>query len=288
MDSIPGSGGPPGGGNSNPLQHCCLENSMSRGAWRATINGIAKSRTWLSDSAGTHATWGFLCIVCPNGPSLPDSSQWSLKLCLTTSASEPPASQTPEVHCSVSPLALTIIFPFSPFCSSFRYLCSPTTLYLCNRDSEARCPAPGQTLNEHRQDQNPGLLTCSPGFFVIVTKNSHDFVCLIPSRVSRCVIAEPYDVEKTEARPACLVWWSCPSWLPTFLEMMTLTSPVLLNFESSLFPWNSGSQSFAMESFPKEAAPPTVPAQIPGAVAGNTIHLMLKLMDALTFSTVFF
>ena len=37
--SIPGWGRSPGGGNSNPLQHSCLENSMSRGAWWATITG---------------------------------------------------------------------------------------------------------------------------------------------------------------------------------------------------------------------------------------------------------
>ena len=36
-------------GNDNPLQYSCLENSMDRGAWWATIHGIAKSWTWLSD-----------------------------------------------------------------------------------------------------------------------------------------------------------------------------------------------------------------------------------------------
>ena len=39
----------PGEGNSNPLQYSCLENSMDRGAWWATIHGVAKSRTRLSD-----------------------------------------------------------------------------------------------------------------------------------------------------------------------------------------------------------------------------------------------
>ena len=42
---IPGSGRSPGGGNSNPLQYSCLENSMDRGAWRATVLGVAKSQT---------------------------------------------------------------------------------------------------------------------------------------------------------------------------------------------------------------------------------------------------
>ena len=47
--SIPGSERPPGGGNGNPLQYSCLETSMDRGAWRATVHGVAKSRTQLSD-----------------------------------------------------------------------------------------------------------------------------------------------------------------------------------------------------------------------------------------------
>ena len=38
----------PGGGHGNPLQYSCLENSMDRGAWRATVRGIAKSQTWLT------------------------------------------------------------------------------------------------------------------------------------------------------------------------------------------------------------------------------------------------
>ena len=36
-------------GNGNPLQHSCLENSMDRGAWRATVDGVPKSWTQLSD-----------------------------------------------------------------------------------------------------------------------------------------------------------------------------------------------------------------------------------------------
>ena len=35
-------------GNGNPLQYPCLENPMDRGAWQATVHGVAKSRTWLS------------------------------------------------------------------------------------------------------------------------------------------------------------------------------------------------------------------------------------------------
>ena len=42
MGSIPGSGGSPGG-HGNPHQHSCLENPMDRGAWQATVRGVAKS-----------------------------------------------------------------------------------------------------------------------------------------------------------------------------------------------------------------------------------------------------
>ena len=42
---IPGSGRSVAGGNGNPLQYSCLENSVDRGAWWATVHGIAKSRT---------------------------------------------------------------------------------------------------------------------------------------------------------------------------------------------------------------------------------------------------
>ena len=46
---IPGLGRSPGEGNGNPLQYSCLENPMERGAWRATVHGVAKSWTRLSD-----------------------------------------------------------------------------------------------------------------------------------------------------------------------------------------------------------------------------------------------
>ena len=45
---ISGSGRSPGVGNGNPLQDPCLENSMDRGAWWATVHGVTKSRIQLS------------------------------------------------------------------------------------------------------------------------------------------------------------------------------------------------------------------------------------------------
>ena len=40
--SVFGLGRSPGGGNGNPLQYSCLENPMDRGAWRATVCGVAR------------------------------------------------------------------------------------------------------------------------------------------------------------------------------------------------------------------------------------------------------
>jgi len=60
--SIPGLGRSPGGGNGNPLQYSCLDNPMNRGAWQATVHGVAKSQIWLSTHAqcflcGSHENW---------------------------------------------------------------------------------------------------------------------------------------------------------------------------------------------------------------------------------------
>ena len=49
LGSIPGLGRSPGEGNGNPLQYPCLENPTDRGAWQATVHGITKSLTQLSD-----------------------------------------------------------------------------------------------------------------------------------------------------------------------------------------------------------------------------------------------
>jgi len=46
--SIPGLGRSPGIGNGNPFQDSCLKNPRDGGAWRATVHGVAQSRTGLS------------------------------------------------------------------------------------------------------------------------------------------------------------------------------------------------------------------------------------------------
>ena len=58
-------GSSPGGGNGNPLQYSCLENPTDRGAWWATVHGVAKSQTRLSfkhsilepSQLHAHPTW---------------------------------------------------------------------------------------------------------------------------------------------------------------------------------------------------------------------------------------
>ena len=57
VGSIPELGRSPGEGHGNPLQYSCLENPMDKGAWWATVHGVTKSQTRLSDLA---------CMIRPN------------------------------------------------------------------------------------------------------------------------------------------------------------------------------------------------------------------------------
>ena len=59
--SVPGSGRSPGGGHANPLQYSCLKSSMDR-IYKATVHGVTKSYTLLSDSAHI-ALCGRLTII---------------------------------------------------------------------------------------------------------------------------------------------------------------------------------------------------------------------------------
>ena len=65
MGFTPGSGWSSAGGNGNPLQYSCLENSMDGGAWRATVHGVAKSWTRLEQLSAAQIvlqwTWGCTC-----------------------------------------------------------------------------------------------------------------------------------------------------------------------------------------------------------------------------------
>ena len=58
LGSIPGWERSPGEGNGNPLQYSGLENPMNGEAWQATVYGVAKSRTRLSDFTFTFHSYG--------------------------------------------------------------------------------------------------------------------------------------------------------------------------------------------------------------------------------------
>ena len=124
MDLIPGSGRSPGGGHGNPLQYSCLENPMDRGAWQATVHGVAKSQTrlkWLCTHVGWGEEWG-----CSLAHGMPNSV---LKWCRGLSGSLPQTSSlcwlrsvldSCQAHIFLvsPPERKALIFPFSsPFYS---------------------------------------------------------------------------------------------------------------------------------------------------------------------------
>ena len=60
---IPQSGISPGEGNGYQLQYYCLENSMNREVWWATVHGVAKSQTWLSDNTFTFYIYLYIYMI---------------------------------------------------------------------------------------------------------------------------------------------------------------------------------------------------------------------------------
>ena len=124
--SIPGLGRSPGGGNGNPFQYSCLENLMDRGAWWATVDRVAKSRTWMrrfsthKDSSTQKPDW---TICSSHSPSF-----WPIL------SSPPGVPFGTQIHWKVFLVHLIarspLIFPFSfSSCRSSLSLLNPTTLY---------------------------------------------------------------------------------------------------------------------------------------------------------------
>ena len=83
--SIPGSGRHPGGGSGNPLQYSWLENPMDRGAWRATVHGVTKSRLRPSNEAHMRAIFHCICVLRFLYPFI---CRWTCRLspCLVSNA----------------------------------------------------------------------------------------------------------------------------------------------------------------------------------------------------------
>ena len=70
---IPGSGRCPWEGNGNPLQYSCLENSMDRGAWRATVHGVSE---WDNLATNSHFSYNFVCSYPPSETDILDFIRW--------------------------------------------------------------------------------------------------------------------------------------------------------------------------------------------------------------------
>ena len=74
----------PGGRHGNPLQYSCLENPLDGGAWWATVHGVAKNRTRLSDFVSSTyfcvdtSEYVVLCLVTLSGLTLCDPMDCSL------------------------------------------------------------------------------------------------------------------------------------------------------------------------------------------------------------------
>ena len=61
MGSVPQSGRSPGVGNGNSFQYSCLENSIDRGAWQATVHGLVESDTIEHPRTCTHTQSYSIC-----------------------------------------------------------------------------------------------------------------------------------------------------------------------------------------------------------------------------------
>ena len=70
VGSIPGSGRSPGEGNGNPLQYSCLRNPMDRGAWQATVHGVAKESDMTQQLNNNNNTADSLCCTAKTNKTL--------------------------------------------------------------------------------------------------------------------------------------------------------------------------------------------------------------------------
>ena len=119
---IPGSGRSPGGGNGHPLQYSCLGNPMIRGAWRATVKGVAKSGTRLSNWACIH-TWAGGGLPKQPGESLltiPVTSHFGRKL--VTWCFYPILALSSPFPVETKWSALSLALPLSPEIPQRRFL----------------------------------------------------------------------------------------------------------------------------------------------------------------------
>ena len=84
--SVPGLGRSPGAGKGEPLQYSCLENSMDRGTWQATVHGAAENQT------ATEHAW-FSKAFFPGKPA----AQWQLSSANPRGLEQGPLPQLPHL-----------------------------------------------------------------------------------------------------------------------------------------------------------------------------------------------
>ena len=89
------SGRCPGIGNGSPLQYACLEDCMDNGAWWATVHGVTKSWTRLSDFNSTTLVWASL--VAQTAKNLPAK----LKTQIQSLGQEDPLEKGMATHSSI-------------------------------------------------------------------------------------------------------------------------------------------------------------------------------------------
>ena len=178
--SIPGSGRSPGGGHGNPLQYSCLEHPMDRGAWWATVYGVAKSLAqlkWLSTHTWMYDICRVLC-VCEKWSWQPFVFYFSIYPCVCLS----PLSR---VWFFVNPWTLAHQAPLSMGCSRQEYwsgLPFPSPGDLPDPGIEPRSPAlQADSLLSHREDL---IYSCNRDF--IIHQISMSFFTLPILLCSKC------------------------------------------------------------------------------------------------------
>ena len=154
-------------GNGNPLQDSCLENSIDRGAWWATVYGVAKSQTWLSR---VHTRPWLQCLSLSHAHTHTPLTPGSLSLSHT------------HIHTPLTPVSLSLSHthtptPLTPVSQTL--LCSAESQYKLYRAGGLLLAAPSMILctgawNEHEiyqtksknevffQHPSTGQLGCFP------------------------------------------------------------------------------------------------------------------------------
>ena len=79
-DLIPGLGRPPGGRHDSSLQYPCLENPLDRGAWWATVQGVAEKRHSMHAGGVCVCLWACICTHVKTPPSWAPVMAWGMDL----------------------------------------------------------------------------------------------------------------------------------------------------------------------------------------------------------------